>query len=140
MFTFEEIKKSVLTAIWFMFLTFPIMVIRVNTVQDVIEWRWSRMFMVGIGTLVLSTVWRDMIKRKEMGKKRVEEGEERDTVPAMQRLLKEPKIIKVAVFGQTWGFQLFLDLLSALSRQAKKLRSFPSREKAVAWLKKGIKK
>jgi branched-chain amino acid transport system permease protein len=32
MFSFSEIKKSILVALWFMFLTFPIMVIRVNTI------------------------------------------------------------------------------------------------------------
>jgi branched-chain amino acid transport system permease protein len=36
----EEIKKSFLASLWFMFLTFPIMVIRVNTVENIIEWRW----------------------------------------------------------------------------------------------------
>ncbi|MBU0670586.1 MAG: hypothetical protein ABH835_01345 [Patescibacteria group bacterium] len=51
------------------------------------------------------------------------------------QLLKDPKILKVAVFGQTWAFQLFLDLFAALSRN-NKLKSFPSMEKAVAWINK----
>jgi len=33
-----------------MFLTFPIMVIRVNTVENVVEWRWYNMLLIGIGT------------------------------------------------------------------------------------------
>ena len=49
MFSFNEIRKSFLVALWFMFLTFPIMVIRVNTIYKTIEWRWERMLMVGIG-------------------------------------------------------------------------------------------
>jgi branched-chain amino acid transport system permease protein len=35
-----------------MFLTFPIMVIRVNTVANIIEWRWINLVMVGIGSFV----------------------------------------------------------------------------------------
>lgn len=50
-------------------------------------------------------------------------------------LLRDDRIKKVAVFGPTWGFQLIVDLLAAISR-TRKLRSFSDREKAVAWLKK----
>ncbi len=60
-----EIRKSLLVSIWFMFLTFPIMVIRVNTVENVIEWRWANMFLVGLGSFLLSFVWRYMIRRKQ---------------------------------------------------------------------------
>ena len=51
MFAIAEVKKSFLVSIWFMFLTFPIMVIKVNTVENIVEWRWERMFMIGIGSL-----------------------------------------------------------------------------------------
>ena len=51
-----------------MFLTFPIMVIRVNTVEDVIEWRWLNLLIVGLGSFFLSFVWRYFIKKQETGK------------------------------------------------------------------------
>jgi branched-chain amino acid transport system permease protein len=63
--TYEEIKRSFLVCLWFMFLTFPIMVIKVNTVDNVIVWRWEKMFMVGIGSFVLSFVWRYLLRKKE---------------------------------------------------------------------------
>ena len=69
MVTFDEIKKSFLTSLWFMFLTFPIMVIRVNTIEHVVEWRWMNLLMVGVGSFVLSSVWRYSLRRKEMGAK-----------------------------------------------------------------------
>jgi branched-chain amino acid transport system permease protein len=56
-----------------MFLTFPIMVIRVNTVENEIEWRWNNLVFMGIGAFVFSYVWRYMLKRKEMGSKKAEE-------------------------------------------------------------------
>ena len=35
---FQGFKQSTVIALWFMFLTFPILVIRVNTIEKVIEW------------------------------------------------------------------------------------------------------
>ena len=90
MFTFEEIKKSFLTSLWFMFLTFPIMVIRVNTIHNVIEWRWERMTMVGVGSFFLSFVWRYLIKKKEAGIKKAEAGEI-DKVPLIQKFFKDKR-------------------------------------------------
>lgn len=69
MFNFEELKKSFLVSLWFMFLTFPIMVIRVNTIHKTIEWRWHKLLFVGIGSFLVSYVWRYLIKRKESGKR-----------------------------------------------------------------------
>ena len=90
MMTFQEIKKSVLTALWFMFLTFPIMVIKVNTIEKTIEWRWWRMAGVGLGIFLLSFVWRYLIRRKEAGKKKAEvSGEEK--MPLVPRLLSNPR-------------------------------------------------
>ncbi|MDJ0809206.1 MAG: high-affinity branched-chain amino acid ABC transporter permease LivM [Desulfobacterales bacterium] len=86
--TLQEIKKSLFTSLWFMFLTFPIMVIKVNTIEKTIEWRWERMAAVGLGAFVLSFVWRYLIQRKEAGKKRAEVGSE-DNVPLIPRLMSD---------------------------------------------------
>jgi branched-chain amino acid transport system permease protein len=83
-----EIKKSVLTSLWFMFLTFPIMVIRVNTVEDVVEWRWLNMAFVGVGSFFLSMLWRYMLKRKNM------KGKEEETkkISFAQKIILNKKI------------------------------------------------
>ncbi len=90
MMTFQEIKKSLLAALWFMFLTFPIMVIKVNTIEKTIEWHWWRMAGVGLGAFVLSFLWRYLIRRKEAGKKKAEVGGE-DKQALAQRLLSNPR-------------------------------------------------
>ena len=66
----DEIKKSFLAALWFMFLTFPLMVIKVNTVTNTVEWRWHNMAVVGIGAFLLSMVWRYLLKRREESTKK----------------------------------------------------------------------
>jgi len=91
-----------------MFLTFPIMVIRVNTVENVIEWRWRNLLLVGIGSFLLSFVWRFFIERQEVGRKKKDSGEG-DRIPLSQRVLAEPRIyipilIAVSVFAIVFPF------------------------------------
>jgi branched-chain amino acid transport system permease protein len=96
MFTLTEIKKSLLAALWFMFLTFPIMVIRVNTIYHTIEWRWGRMFLVGGGTFCLSFLWRYLMRRKETGFRKMKDGaEEKESL--LLRLRSDPRITRPAL-------------------------------------------
>ena len=106
MFRLSEIKKSFLISLWFMFLTFPIMVIRVNTIYKTIEWRWERMIMVGIGAFILSFLWRYLMKRKETGKKKAEAGENERTL-FFQRVLKDKKIYVPSLIGVSVFVVLF---------------------------------
>ena len=92
MFAFDQIKKAILVSLWFMFLTFPIMVIRVNPIEHIVEWRWTNMFLVGIGSFFLSFVWHYFMRRKEMGAKEAEEEGETKKIPLAQRLLANRKI------------------------------------------------
>jgi branched-chain amino acid transport system permease protein len=106
--TFEEIKRSFLVCLWFMFLTFPIMVIRVNTVQDVIEWRWFNLLIVGLGSFFLSFVWRYFIRKQERGKKKSQTGEI-GKIAISRRLLTEPKIylpalVMLSIFALVFPF------------------------------------
>lgn len=81
----NEIKKSIIASVWFMFLTFPIMVMKVNTVTQTVEWRWHNMALVGVGAFFLSMLWRYLLKRKEEGGKR----EKKAGLSLVQRLLQE---------------------------------------------------
>ena len=106
--TFEEIKRSFLVSIWFMFLTFPIMVIRVNTVENIVQWRWERMFMVGIGSFFLSFLWRYFLKRKQHSQKNAD-GEEGNHVSWNRRIAREPRfyipaLIAVCIFVLIFPF------------------------------------
>jgi branched-chain amino acid transport system permease protein len=104
----NELKKSLLASLWFMFLTFPIMVIRVNTVENIIEWRWANLFFMGIGSFVLSALWRYLIRRKEQGIHRTEvDGIARVTLS--QRLLSDrrftiPALIVIGISALVFPF------------------------------------
>lgn len=98
MIRFEEIKKSFLVSLWFMFLTFPIMVIRVNTIYKKVEWRWINLLFIGVGSFLLSFVWRYLMKRKELGKKKQDVDIE-GKVPFQQRIFENRKIYLPAIIG-----------------------------------------
>jgi branched-chain amino acid transport system permease protein len=65
-FSPKEMKKSLIISIWFMILTFPIMVIKVNTIENTVVWRWGSLIGMGIGSFLMATLWRYMIDRKRM--------------------------------------------------------------------------
>jgi len=96
----SEFKKSLIISLWFMLLTFPIMVIRVNTIEKVVEWRWWNMAFIGIGSFLLSFVWRYLLGRKEKGRKLAEAGRV-EARPFSQRLLDEPRIYRPALAAVT---------------------------------------
>ncbi|MEA3548301.1 MAG: high-affinity branched-chain amino acid ABC transporter permease LivM [Thermodesulfobacteriota bacterium] len=68
MFFVNEIKKSLFISCWFIFLTFPIMVIRINPYEEIVDYRWNNMILVGVGSFILSLVGRAV--QRQRGKTR----------------------------------------------------------------------
>jgi branched-chain amino acid transport system permease protein len=87
-----EIKKSFLISLWFVFLTFPIMVIRVNTIYNRVEWRWENMLFVGVGSFFFSFIWRFLLRRKELGSKNSQAEETQDRMTLKQRIMQDRRI------------------------------------------------
>ena len=54
----KELRRSLLLSVWFVVLTFPIMVIRVNTITNTIEWRWERLILISVGSFFGSLLWK----------------------------------------------------------------------------------
>ncbi len=80
-----------------MFLTFPILVIRVNPVERIVEWRWINMLLIGVGSFFLSFVWHYFIRRREAGVRRAETGGGSETGTPPWRILKNKKIYRPAL-------------------------------------------
>jgi len=95
---FSEIKKSLFISIWFIFLTFPIMVIRVNPIEKIIEWRWHNIMLVGFGSFFISYIWRYMLKRKELGEKKAKAGEEAK-LSVIRKTLSDPRVFKIEMIA-----------------------------------------
>lgn len=56
----KGIARSLLVSLWFMALTFPIMVLRINPAGG-IDWRWHNALYLGLGIFLLSFVWRALL-------------------------------------------------------------------------------
>ncbi len=69
MISLKDVKKAFLSAIWFMFLTFPIMVMKVNTITNTLLWRWSNMAFVGIAAFVVTLLGAFLSKRSSTKEK-----------------------------------------------------------------------
>lgn len=67
MTTSKKIKHSFFIALWFMLLTLPMLVIRVDTTNDIITWRWANIAYAGIAIFVLSFVWRWALAKRDEG-------------------------------------------------------------------------
>ena len=92
----EHIKRSLGVALWFMFLTLPLMVIRVNTIKHVVEWRWLNMAWVGLAAFVLALVWRFTLARRRQ-QQAMQKEEQTARVPLSQKIMEEPRAYRPLV-------------------------------------------
>ncbi|MCA1794374.1 MAG: branched-chain amino acid ABC transporter permease [Desulfotignum sp.] len=83
----NHIKQSLIIAFWFMILTFPIMVIKVNAIQQTIDFRWANFLWVGIFTFFASMIWNYFLRRNEEQKK----TDIADDIPLVHRLLQNDR-------------------------------------------------
>ncbi len=63
----QNLKKSVAASLWLSFLTLPIMVIRVDTVEKIVTWRWMHLVWMLVGSFVLAVAWHFMMDRRDRG-------------------------------------------------------------------------
>ena len=50
----KELRTSFFISLWFVFLTFPLMVIKVDPIERIIHWRWWNMLYVALATFIFS--------------------------------------------------------------------------------------
>lgn len=108
MFPVKELKRSALISLWFAFLTFPIMVIKVDPIERTVNWRWDNMFFIALGSFVISILAKVYMLRKERrasARKVVKVINE----PYVQRILREPRFLyplclAVLVFSVSFPF------------------------------------
>ena len=85
----EEVKKSLITAVWFVFLTFPIMVIKLHPAENSVSYRWNNIIYVFIGAFFLSILWRYFLERRD----RKAGGDTEDTF--IYKVLNHPRYSKL---------------------------------------------
>ena len=61
------ILKALMVSVWFMALTFPLVVLKVDALNNTILFRWENMASIGVGAFVLAIFWRWSMERKARG-------------------------------------------------------------------------
>ena len=98
MISLNEAKRALKVALWFVFLTFPLMVIKVDPLEKTIIWRWENMIMVAIGTFVISILGRILMERSQTRReKRALQRAEKFNL--IQIILREPKYLYPLAFA-----------------------------------------
>lgn len=89
------LKSSLIASAWFVFLTFPFMVVKVNTLKDTVEWRWMNLVWVAIASFVLSSAWRWAMERRATGSAADEQEQDAQAkVTLGKRILEDPKVYR----------------------------------------------
>lgn len=91
MFSFNELKKGFLISLWFVFLTFPIMVIKVDPLERIIHWRWQNALYIAIGTFGIYLLVQFFKYRKQnSNQKEKVNTEDEDTTSLIHKIIANP--------------------------------------------------
>ncbi|MDO5483284.1 MAG: high-affinity branched-chain amino acid ABC transporter permease LivM [Desulfovibrionaceae bacterium] len=63
----RRVTKALLCAVWFMLLTFPVLCLKVNSLENTITWHTERALWLGAGIFVLALLWDWCFSRKARG-------------------------------------------------------------------------
>lgn len=104
MVSLKELKKGILTSLWFVFLTFPIVVIKVDPIQRTVAWRWENAVCMAVGTFLIFFLVRFFQYRKENNPKPTIVKEKEGSI--IHRILQDPRQRKV-LLGVVAAIALF---------------------------------
>jgi branched-chain amino acid transport system permease protein len=102
----KELKESLKVALWFMFLTLPLVVVKVDIGRKELDWRWENLLYMGIGAFFVSLVWRYLLKKRQEKKQKEEAPKTAEEMHQMEeeahsgfldRLMHDPKLSKPAI-------------------------------------------
>jgi len=96
-----HLKRSFGISLWFMFLTLPLIVVRVNTVAREVEWRWQNLAWVGLGAFAIAWFWQFSIERRMAKRVRAaaEAHPEKQKHSLAQRLADDPVLSRRVLIG-----------------------------------------
>jgi len=106
----HQIKKSFLISLWFVFLTFPIMVIQVDPIEKTVNYRWQILFLVGAGTFFLSILSNAYFSTKEKRMKKEKSSFFALNKTFVQQIVSKPRYL-YPLTGAVFVFSLLFPFL-----------------------------
>ena len=96
----KDIRAALGTALWFMFLTFPLLVIKVSPVERIVVWRWRNMLTVGACSFCLHLGCRFFQAHQAARQERIRLGVEPETATWDLQALRHPRVtLTLSVMG-----------------------------------------
>lgn len=92
MVSLKDIRNALLVALWFVFLTFPLLVIKVNPIERVITWRWQNMLYIAGGSFVFFLVSRMFTKHRETRQEKTSKDHKKEKTEWTQKICNDPKL------------------------------------------------
>ena len=110
-----HLKRSLGIGLWFMFLTLPLMVVRVNTVNREVEWRWANLVWAGVCAFAIAWLWQFSIERRKAKRAQVsaDAHPEKRKPTLAQRLADDPVLSRRVLLGVGLLAMLFPWLVSS---------------------------
>ncbi len=84
----KELKKGALISLWFVFLTFPVMVIKVDPIARTVAWRWANALYMAAGTFVVYLLVQFLMKKKASRQETTTDKEQHLSI--IHRVLQNP--------------------------------------------------
>jgi branched-chain amino acid transport system permease protein len=110
MIALKDIRNAIGIGLWFMFLTFPLLVIKVNPAEKTVIWRWHNMLLVGAASFGAYLISRIVLKRRDARQERIRLCLEQETTKSNLLFLKSPKFL-LALAGAGLLFALVFPAL-----------------------------
>lgn len=98
----RALKRSLGISLWFMFLSLPLLVVKVNTLTNTVEWRWSSLVWVGLAAFAISVFWQLAIRQQELRRIKFSESGDKMTLnpsSRIQRLFDNPLLSRRFLIG-----------------------------------------
>ncbi len=108
----QRMFKAVLTALWFMLLTLPVLGIKLNTVEHSVTWRFDRLFALGAGIFLLALLWDWCFSRKAAGQPVLRLPAGLSLAAALEMLQNRP-VIRSGALVVLGGAGLLMPLVSS---------------------------
>ena len=83
--------RGLFISLWFMFLTFPIMVIKVDPIERIVRWRWENCLYIGVGTFLVYFLLQYLLHRKlqSVESNTEKDNEQRESI--IHRIIANPR-------------------------------------------------
>lgn len=91
MSVFKQGMRGLFISLWFMFLTFPIMVIKVDPIERIVRWRWENCLYIGVGTFLVYFLLQYLLKRKLQSVESTTEKDNEQRESIIHRIIANPR-------------------------------------------------